>query len=115
MEKITNFKRRANEHLVEIYKTICDFTDGKKTKIFADLQQDIKMEFGDVHEICKEKHDDVFDESCPIVITGICFKLCRCRQFIIRFNIFAEMPKIILSNKKSKIKGNGTVALSVTN
>lgn len=87
---------------MEIYKTICDFTDGKKTKIFADLQQEIKMEFGDVHEICKEKQDDIFDESCPIVITGICFKLCRCRQFIIRFNILLKCLKLYCQTSKAQ-------------
>ncbi|VDI50571.1 Hypothetical predicted protein, partial [Mytilus galloprovincialis] len=68
LENITNFKRRANEQLIEIYKDICVFTKSKN--VFPDLQEEIIIEFGDVQEVPQEKISDVLDDSCPIVITG---------------------------------------------
>lgn len=62
---------------------ICAFADAKQNKLFPELNEEIIIEIGDVEEVTRIKIEDVFDDSCPIVITGFCFCFC----FILPVNL----------------------------
>lgn len=73
LTRVATFDRKTKANLHLLYEEIEDIL--KSDNCFPEVKEEMSAEFGDINKVIYQKKSDVYDELCPIVITGLYFVL----------------------------------------
>ncbi|XP_063420473.1 uncharacterized protein LOC134705683 [Mytilus trossulus] len=71
LSRVATFDKRTKGSLHEVYEEIEDIL--KSDNCFPEVKEEMSAEFGDINKVVHLQKDDVYEELCPIVITGLHF------------------------------------------